>query len=145
MCPKVTRFSTQLPGRHQIQPEYGDEQVDAKRDTAEPSRETKFSGSNADREIFIFPVQLNHFARQNLRRTEERKYRWIGYIRVNVTTEYTLIKTRHSRVPTYLQRETDTAGWSTLTSTLPCPKNGGGYPNTSTFLQNCTPIFRNVP
>ena len=23
-----------------------------------PSRETKFSGANADREIFIFPVQL---------------------------------------------------------------------------------------
>ena len=26
--------------------------------TAEPSRETKFSGANGDREIFIFPVQL---------------------------------------------------------------------------------------
>ena len=24
-----------------------------------PSRETKFSGANGDREIFIFPVQLN--------------------------------------------------------------------------------------
>ena len=26
--------------------------------TAEPSRETKFSGANGDREIFILPVQL---------------------------------------------------------------------------------------
>ena len=26
--------------------------------TAEPSRETKFSGANADREMFIFPVHL---------------------------------------------------------------------------------------
>ena len=30
----------------------------ARDETAEPSRETKFSGANADREIFIFPVQL---------------------------------------------------------------------------------------
>ena len=67
------------------------------------------------------------------------------YITVNVTRGYTLVKTRHSRVPTYLQRETATADWSTPTFTLPCPKNGGVYPATSTFLQNCTPIFRNVP
>ena len=40
---------------------------------------------------------------------------------------------------------TYTADWSTPTFTLPCPKNGGVYPATSTFLQNCTPIFRNVP
>ena len=54
---------------------------------------------------------------------------------VNVTTGcYTLVKTRHSRVPTYLQRETDTADWSTPTFTLPCPRNGGVYPATSTFL-----------
>ena len=26
--------------------------------TAEPSRETKFSGANADRGMFIFPIQL---------------------------------------------------------------------------------------
>ena len=61
---------------------------------------------------------------------------------------------RHNRVypgqnatqqGTYLlQRETDTAGWSTPTFTLPCSKNGGVYPATSTFLQNCTPIFRNI-
>ena len=44
--------------KHQIQPEYGDEQADAGRYCRNPSRETKFSGTNADREIFIFPVQL---------------------------------------------------------------------------------------
>ena len=69
----------------------------------------------------------------------------VFFLRVNVTTGYTLVKTRHSRVPTYLQRETDTVDWSTPTFTLPWPKNGGVYPATSTFLQNCTPIFRNVP
>ena len=78
-----------------------------------------------------------------------REIKWYaGFLikkRVNVTTGYTLVKTPHSRVPTYLQRETDTADWSTPTFTLPGPKNGGVYPATSTFLQNCTPIFRNVP
>ena len=44
--------------KHQIQPEYGDEQADAERDCRTPSCETNFSGANADREIFIFPVQL---------------------------------------------------------------------------------------
>ena len=44
--------------KHQIQPEYGDEQADAGRDCRTPSRETKFSGVNGDRGIFIFPVQL---------------------------------------------------------------------------------------
>ena len=39
--------------KHQIQPEYGDEQADAGR-----SRETKFSGANGDREEIIFPAQL---------------------------------------------------------------------------------------
>ena len=72
-----------------------------------------------------------------------RKFLVLG--RVNVTPGYTLIKTRHSRVPTYLQRETDTADWSMPTFTLPCPKNGGEHPATSTFLQICTPIFRDVP
>ena len=60
-------------------------------------------------------------------------------IRVNVTTGYTLVKTRHSRVPTYLQRETDTADWLTPTFTLPCPKNGGVY----TLL--CLLFSRTVP
>ena len=41
--------------KHQIQPEYGDEQGTG---LPNPSRETKFSGANAGREMFIFPVQL---------------------------------------------------------------------------------------
>ena len=36
--------------------------------TAEPSRETKLSGANADREIFIFPVQLTTSRIGNLTR-----------------------------------------------------------------------------
>ena len=43
--------------KHQIQPEYGDEQADAGRDV-NPSRETKFSGTHGDRGILVFPVQL---------------------------------------------------------------------------------------
>ena len=43
--------------KHQIQPEYGDEQADAGRD-CRTRLETEFSGANRDREIFIFPVQL---------------------------------------------------------------------------------------
>ena len=48
--------------KHQIQPEHGD-----KHGTGLPnlSRETKFSGANADREIFIFPVQLTTGSRIN--------------------------------------------------------------------------------
>ena len=42
--------------KHQIQPENGDEQADA--GLPNPSRETKFSGANADREILIIPLQL---------------------------------------------------------------------------------------
>ena len=43
--------------KHQIQPEYGDEEA-GQRGTRlpNPSRETKFSGANADREILIFLV-----------------------------------------------------------------------------------------
>ena len=46
--------------KHQIQPEYGDEQADARRDCRAhlPSRETKLSGANEDREVLIIPVQL---------------------------------------------------------------------------------------
>ena len=47
--------------KHHIQPEYEDEQADAKRvetGLPTPSRETKFSCANADREILISPVQL---------------------------------------------------------------------------------------
>ena len=45
--------------KHQFQPEYGDEQADAGRESLpKPSRGTKFSGANGDREILIFPVEL---------------------------------------------------------------------------------------
>ena len=43
--------------KHQIQPGYGDKQADAGRDCPNPSRETKFSGANGDREIrFLCPA-----------------------------------------------------------------------------------------
>ena len=46
--------------KHQIQPEYGDEQADAGRGTERlnPSRETEFSGTHGDRGILIFSIQL---------------------------------------------------------------------------------------
>ena len=44
--------------KHQIQPEYKDEQADAGRGLPNPFRETNFSGANANREIFILSVQL---------------------------------------------------------------------------------------
>ena len=48
---------------------YGDEQADAGRDCLpKPSRETNFSGTNADRGIFIFPVQLTTSRIGNLTR-----------------------------------------------------------------------------
>ena len=50
--------------KHQIQPEYGDEHAAAGRDC----QEAKFSGTNADREIFIFPVQLTTSRIGNLTR-----------------------------------------------------------------------------
>ena len=57
-----------VTSNHQIQPEYGDEQADAGPGLPNPSRETKFSGTNADREIFIFPVQLTTCRTGNLTR-----------------------------------------------------------------------------
>ena len=54
--------------KHHIQPEYGHEQADAGRDYRTPSRETKFSVANGDREIFIFPVQLTTSRIGNLTR-----------------------------------------------------------------------------
>ena len=53
--------------KHQIQPEYGDEQADARRD-CQTRLATKFSGVNGGREIFIFPVQLNTSRIGNLTR-----------------------------------------------------------------------------
>ena len=50
--------------KHQIQPEYGDEHAAAGRDC----QEAKFSGTNADREIFICPVQLTTSRIGNLTR-----------------------------------------------------------------------------
>ena len=46
--------------KHQIQPECGDEQADAGRDWPNLSRETKFSGANGDKEIFIFLASADH-------------------------------------------------------------------------------------
>ena len=43
--------------KDRVQPEFGDKQADGT-GLPNPSRETKFSGANGDREIFIFPVQL---------------------------------------------------------------------------------------
>ena len=43
--------------KHQVQPEYRDEQADGT-GLPNPSRETKFSGANGDRENIFFPVQL---------------------------------------------------------------------------------------
>ena len=58
--------------KHQIQPEYGDEQADAGRDCrthlARPNSQ-EFSGANVDREIFIFPVQLTTSRIDNLTRS----------------------------------------------------------------------------
>ena len=54
--------------KHQIQLEYGDEQADAGTGLSKASRETKFSGANGDREIFISPVQLHHRRIGNLTR-----------------------------------------------------------------------------
>ena len=45
--------------KHQIQLECGDEQADADRECqTNPSSETKFSGANGDKELFIFLVRL---------------------------------------------------------------------------------------
>ena len=48
--------------KHQIHPEYGDDQL------PKPTRETKFSGTNADRGTLIFPVQLTTSRIGNLTR-----------------------------------------------------------------------------
>ena len=57
-----------LVSKHQIQPEYEDEQADVGTGLPNPSRETKFSGTNADREIFIFPLRLTTCGTGNLTR-----------------------------------------------------------------------------
>ena len=53
--------------KHQIHPEYGEEQTDAGRD-GRTRLATKFSGANGYREILIFPVQLTTSITGNLTR-----------------------------------------------------------------------------
>ena len=52
--------------KHQILPEYGDEQTDEGRDCR--TRLTKFLGANGDREILFFLVQLTTSKIGNLTR-----------------------------------------------------------------------------
>ena len=42
--------------KHQIQPEYEDEQADEGRDSPNRLVRPKFPGANGDREVLIFPV-----------------------------------------------------------------------------------------
>ena len=60
--------------KHQIHPEYGEEQADGGTGLPKPSRETKFSGTNADRGMFIFPVQLTTRRIGNLTRFDPYQY-----------------------------------------------------------------------
>ena len=46
--------------KHQIQPEYGDEQADAGRDCRARLARPKFSGVNADKEMIIFPCSADY-------------------------------------------------------------------------------------
>ena len=48
-----------LVSKHQIQPEYGKSRL-TRDGTAEPSRETKFSGTHGDRGIFICLCSADH-------------------------------------------------------------------------------------
>ena len=45
---------------HQIQPEYGDEQADAGTGLPNLCRETKFPGTNANRDFFFLPCSADH-------------------------------------------------------------------------------------
>ena len=54
--------------KHQVQPDYGDEQADAGRDCRTRPRETNFSSAYGDTEICIFPVQLTTSRIGNLTR-----------------------------------------------------------------------------
>ena len=66
----VAEFGRNSVSKHQIQPEYGDEQADAGRGTGRlnPSREIEFSGTHGDRGILISPVQLTTSRIGNLTR-----------------------------------------------------------------------------
>ena len=65
----VAKLGRNPVSRHQIQPEYGDEQADVGRECqtrlARPNSQAR---TNADREIFIFPVQLTTSRIGNLTR-----------------------------------------------------------------------------
>ena len=54
--------------KHHTQPECGERAGRRGTGRPNPSRETKFPSSNADREIFIFPVQLTTSRMSNLTR-----------------------------------------------------------------------------
>ena len=65
-----------------------------------PSRETKFSGANGDREIFIFPVQLATSRIGNLTRLIPYTcymydHTYIGYIYIYI---YVFFRPRESRM-----------------------------------------------
>ena len=79
--------------KHQIQPEYGDEQADAGRDCR---TRIKFSGAKGDRGIFIFPVQLTTSRIDNLTRL-------ILTLAICVTIPYI---NRHTGTPKHKQKST---------------------------------------
>ena len=54
--------------KHEIQPEYGEKTGWRGTGLPNPSRETRFSGANGDREIFIFSIQLTTSRIDNLTR-----------------------------------------------------------------------------
>ena len=64
-CYAAEELGRNPESKHQIQPEDGESRL-TRDGTA--SRETQFSGANADREIFIFPVQLTTSRIGNLTR-----------------------------------------------------------------------------
>ena len=54
--------------KHQIQPEYGERAGRRGTGRPNPSRETKFSGVDGDRKMYIFPVRLTASRIGNLTR-----------------------------------------------------------------------------
>ena len=65
----ATELGRNPVSKHPISPEHGDGQGDARgTGLPHPSRETKFSGANADRKISIFPVRLTTSRIGNLTR-----------------------------------------------------------------------------
>ena len=65
--------------KHQVHPEYGDEQADVGRD-CQTTRGIKLSGANGDRETIIFPVQSTTSKIGNLTRLMfTEKHEKLGY------------------------------------------------------------------